>query len=59
MPKKRHKRRGLTKANRELAAAALRILDAHMKFGFALIRGETPRHPPLRPRTAARHAIAN
>src|SRR4029077_14223784 len=57
MPKKRHNRTGLTKADRELAAAALRILDAHMNFGLALIRGETPRHPPLRPTTAARRAI--
>jgi hypothetical protein len=40
MPKKSHESAGLTKANRELTAAALRILDANATFGLALIRGE-------------------
>jgi hypothetical protein len=51
MPKKSHKSAGLTKANRELTAAALRILDAHAKFGLALIGGEEPIRPPLRPKS--------
>jgi hypothetical protein len=59
MSKKSHERTGLTKANRELTAAALRILDAHTKFGLALIRGEEPIRPPLRPKSSASYATTN
>jgi hypothetical protein len=60
MPKKSHEHTGLIKANRELAAAALKILDAYAKFGSALVRGEEPIRPPLRPKApSSKYAATN
>jgi hypothetical protein len=60
MPTKSHERSGLTKADLERAAGALRILDAHAKFGLALIRGEEPIRPPLRPKApSSKYAVTN
>jgi hypothetical protein len=59
MPKKSHERTGLAKANRELTAAELRILDAHARFGLALIRGKEPIRPPLKPKSPASYATSN
>jgi hypothetical protein len=59
MRKKSREHSGLTKADLERTAGALRILDAHAKFGLALIRGEEPVHPPLKPKSRAGYATAN
>jgi hypothetical protein len=56
MQKKSRRHTGLTKADLERAAAALRILDAYAKFGLALIRGKDPIRPPLRTKVPGWHA---
>ena len=38
---------GLSSSDQERAAAAIRILDAHVQFGVSLLRGEQPQRPSL------------
>ena len=53
MRKKAHEN-GLSPADFERAAGALRVLNAHAAFGISLLRGEQPQRPSLEERRAKR-----